>query len=137
MKKIQVGENVWIKPSSYKALELGSVYYYLVQTGHVRSFFCHGDDFDYAFMNSGNFFLTEEEAKAAIIKPVDKTPITYDQWVAAGKPQEAFLVFGGEVCVTRLKARLPLDFATHKIWLTREAALAWIDDFNAKHPSES
>lgn len=142
MNKIQVGANVWIKPKLGQDVpKLGRRFFVVASDGAAIAQVWQDAVFDYLALNCGNFFSSPTEAEAAIIKPVDTTPITYEQWVDAGKPHvhisEGFDTVGAiNVCrCYKKKTHQRLFFSLHKAWLTRESAQAWLDKWHAENGS--
>ena len=129
--KVQVGKDVWIKPNNNCCvLTYGEEYWFVHHGGTVNATSWHEMTADYAFWQTGNCFPTREAAEAAIIKPVDYTPVTYEQWVNAGK-SEVFTIDGAGTVYnfTPVGSSQAFYFEVHKLWLTEESAQAWLDNW--------
>lgn len=138
MDKTQVGRDVWIKPNSERSVPAERTEYWTVITdGTATQTRWDSVLTDYALLACGNCFLTKEEAEAAIIKPVDPTPITYKQWVDAGRPMVWAFDFMGDVMDYQpmSNSNVITAMAANRHWLTREAAEAWLARWQAENGS--
>lgn len=128
--RVQVGKDVWIKPNNNCCvLTYGEAYWFIHHGGMATATLWHGMTADYALWQVGNCFPTREAAEAAIIEPVDPTPVTYEQWVKAGKP-EVFTIDGLGIYSFILAGSQAVYFEVHNLWLTEESAQAWLDNYN-------
>lgn len=136
--KIQVGKDVWIKPNNTCRIPVfGEEYYFVHHGGSTTWSRWHDVTADYAFLQTGNCFPTREVAEAAIIKPVDSTPVTYEQWVKAGKP-EVFTIDGAGTVYNfnPVVSNQAFYFEVHNLWITEESAQAWLDNYNKQHQND-
>ena len=137
IKPKQCGEKAWYIPNQKGFVpENGGEYFSVLYENNKfyasRNLHnCH--TYDYAFINSGNCFETEKEAIDAFVKPVDPTPVNWDelcQIAKYDKQSQIFSIydtFAGYNAGTVLgRGRLAFE-AGQKYWRSRESAAAWID----------
>ncbi len=149
IKPKQCGENAWYIPNQKGFVpEIGEHYWVIDEDLKCRQL-RHGGNFcDYALIDAKNCFETEQEARDAFVKPVDPTPVNWDELIeieasggytytlshvsifdhdAGGYVSEAGSTteFAGYIM-----ARGRLLFETRKYWRSEESMQAWIDKFN-------
>ena len=146
IKPKQCGENRWYIPNQKGfAPKIGVTYWACGAVGYPLSVYFSGDTFDYLCINSGNCFETKQEAIDAFVKPVDPTPLTWDELLemeaAGGYPYtlgkvSKFNHYTGsyvvEMCFTTKRAddirrSGRILFAANKYWRSKESLEAWIE----------
>ncbi len=145
IKPKQCGENNWYIPNQKGFVpKVGGGYF--LHNGNGVSHGTHsGSWLDYALIDSGNCFETGQEALDAFVKPVDPTPLTWDELCEIGDeggyPYTLGHVSGfnndtgeyvGEMCFTEeraddIRSRGRILFEAHKWWRSLESIKAWID----------
>ena len=101
-----------------------------------------GSPYDYAMIDSGNCFETEQEAIEALVKPADPTPLTWDGLCEIADIGEDAMVAmvncfkknSGEWvnsyklrCAGTVRRMGRLNFSVNKYWRDTDALEAWIE----------
>jgi hypothetical protein len=143
IKPKQCGENAWYMPNQKGFVpEIKEQYWFCSHDGSENFFYHSGLSNDYAAIDAGNCFETQKEARDAFVKPVDPTPITWDElcniddigedamvamlncfmgrageWVSAPQVEYA--------CTVRRQGGL--NFKVNKYWRGVDELSAWIE----------
>ena len=149
IKPKQCGEKAWYIPNQKGFVpENGGEYFSVLYENNKfyasRNLHnCH--TYDYAFINSGNCFETEKEAIDAFVKPVDPTPLTWDELLEM-EAEGGYPYTIGRVCkfdrsmdgyvyeigftterADEIRLSGKILFAANKYWRSKESLEAWIE----------
>jgi hypothetical protein len=137
IKPKQCGENAWYIPNQTGFVpSKNGGFWFCSQTGRVVQSAHHCYTTDYAYINSGNCFETEQEALDAFVKPVDPTPLTWDELCEIadidGSIYYARPILGcTEACETdavEVKEAGQIHFqACCNLWRSEQALFAWFE----------
>ena len=140
IKPKQCGETAWYIPNQKGFVpEIGSGYFIADGLNKVTMIIHYGDCFDYAAINEGNCFETYQEAIDAFVKPVDPTPLTWDELIKLDPMTDvSFLGFSrgqlgewidltDEVRAFNVTRKGRLNFEVNKYWRSKESLEAWIE----------
>ena len=142
IKPKQCGENAWYIPNQKGFVPIvGQIYCALTSYGAAS--FVHTDSlYDYAAIDAGNCFETEQEALDAFVKPADPTPLTWDELCEIAKDNDCFHVYmlrltkwsdgaysnsASVIVVDTVHKYGRLDFEVNKYWRSKESLEAWIE----------
>ena len=142
IKPKQCGENAWYIPNQKGFVpKFEGIYWYCASHGGAwKATNCSA--FDYALVEVGNCFETEQEALDAFVKPADPTPLTWDELCEIAKANDCFHVYmlrltkwsdgaysnsASVIVVDTVHKYGRLDFEVNKYWRSKESIEAWID----------
>ena len=139
IKPKQCSENTWYIPNKKGFVpEIGGVYWYCSEDGKAYST-VRASTYDFAMIEVGNCFETKQEALDAFVmpKPVDPTPLTWDELCEIASEDANFFVHHisrvlailtyEETKAAWLKQLGKLYFdASGKYWRSKESLEAWI-----------
>ena len=145
IKPNQCGIDAWYIPNQNGLVpETNGEFWFCTYSGKVYQT-NYRDAYYYALIEVGNCFETKKEALDAFVKPVDPTPLTWDELcemeAAGGYPYTLGRVskfnhsmgsYVYEMCVNTERAdeiRLggKILFAANKYWRSKESLEAWIE----------
>jgi hypothetical protein len=142
IKPKQCGKEAWYIPNQKGFVpEIGDKYWAASSCGAYRSINT-GGIYDYAAIEAGNCFETEQEALDAFYMPVDPAPLNWDELCEIADIGEdamvallnCFVTTYGELvnsyrlayaCSVRRKGRL--NFEANKYWRGVDELSAWIE----------
>ena len=144
IKAKQCGKTAWYIPNQKGFVpEIGSEYFVADAKNKAFKYLHYGEECDYALIEVGNCFETEQEALDAFYMPVDPAPLNWDELCEIADNGEDEMVaaldcfvaiHGGEwvnsfrheyACSLRRKGRL--NFEVNKYWRGIDELSAWIE----------
>ena len=145
IKPKQCGENAWYIPNQ-KGFVPNQTYWFCREDGTAYRTI-HFTVYDYAMVDAGNCFETEQEARDAFVKPADPTPITWDELCKISDGYDkaiAFKEFENIRPIWYIDTRFPTGLSTIyppsivkrgrltfeadvKYWRSKESFEAWIE----------
>lgn len=143
IKPKQCGENTWYIPNQKGFVPKINKHFWLCDASRgVLEYRFNGHPALYALVGEGNCFETFQEARDAFVKPVDPTPLTWDELCAIADTGEdamvamlnCFMGSAGEwfsapkveyACTVRRQGGL--NFEVNKYWRGVDELSAWIE----------
>ena len=143
IKPKQCGQNAWYMPNQTGFVPKIGQTYWAASSHGVHACRLHGTFYEYASIDAGNCFETEQEALDAFYMPVDPAPLNWDELCEIADNGEDEMVaaldcfvaiHGGEwvnsfrheyACSLRRKGRL--NFEVNKYWRGIDELSAWIE----------